>query len=99
MSLLESMGARIQSDAVHLKKDVSIPLAGTHKKLEPPSWLTREAPPACDQAGLQVWLSRLGLHHPQGNDGTNWPSFLPTIRESRFKMCTFTQDPFILGYS
>lgn len=66
VSLLESMGARIQSDAVHLKKDVSIPLAGTHKKLEPPSWLTREAPLACDQAGLQVWLSRLGLHHPPG---------------------------------
>lgn len=53
VSLLESMGAHIQSGAVHLKKDVSIPLAGTHKKLEPPSWLTREAPPACDQAGLQ----------------------------------------------
>lgn len=72
VSELEGLGASIHSltsslhpNAAQLKKDFSISLVGTHKKLEPPGWLREMHHWPVIKCGISpgpgwVWVPRLG---------------------------------------
>lgn len=80
----------LQPSAAHLRKDVLIPLVGTHKKLEAPSWLGEMCHWPVTRCSFnpgtgQIQSPRLQFITHQGNGGTDRLPLLLTICECHFK--------------